>query len=714
MSKFQRMTTLRRMTLSWLVAVFLALTLGQRAGHADETRFALVIGNDEYKAAKLATPANDAGLVADALTAAGFTVTGARNLDQATLRESFREFLAQAAAAGPDAVVVVYLAGFGVQFAGENYFVPVDADVARDVDLPLQAVRVSDFAQPLAALPGHVKIVIVDAARQNPFARGGEPLASGLALVDPAPGVAVAFNAAPGTVGPDEPGPYGAYATALTEMIAAGGLALDDVFARVRLRVSEVTGGGEVPWYASRLDEPFFLTERSADAPPPPNVVPLADLRDKPMRSYSGVDDAYAAAIALDTMEGYEQFLAIYPSSPFSRRIAAMLAVRREEITWRRCVFNNTPPAYWSYLRRYPQGPHAWDARRRLGMLGAQFEGPPDFALYDFGVPPPPPEEMGFIDRPVVMFWGSGYEPPPPPPAFFLPPQPREFGALPPPPPPRERFFLPAPGAAVVPAFVRPPRTVAVQPAPPGAVPGHIPVALPGAVQSHGTPGTRPGNVGAPAVAPGHPEAVPPPPPPAPPSTAAVKPAPLPPPPHPSGPAPATIKPAAPPPPPAPPPAAPAPATIKPGAPPPPPAPPPAAPAPATIKPGAPPPPPAPPPAAPAPATIKPAAPPPPPAPPPAAPAPATIKPAPPPPPPAPPPAAPAPATIKPAAPPPPPPPPHPPAAIKPAPPPPPPPPPHPPAPAPAAAKPPPPPAAKPACPPGKTLAEVNGHPTCK
>jgi uncharacterized caspase-like protein len=70
-------------------------------------------------------------------------------------------------AAGPDAIGVVYLAGFGVQFAGESYFVPVDADLARDVDVPLQAVRVSDFAQPLAALPGLVKIVIVDAASES-------------------------------------------------------------------------------------------------------------------------------------------------------------------------------------------------------------------------------------------------------------------------------------------------------------------------------------------------------------------------------------------------------------------------------------------------------------------------------------------------------------------------------------------------------------------
>ena len=78
-----------RVTLSWLAVIFFALTFLQQAGLAAEMRFALVIGNDEYKSAKLATPANDAGLIADALTAAGFTVTGARNLDQATLRECF-------------------------------------------------------------------------------------------------------------------------------------------------------------------------------------------------------------------------------------------------------------------------------------------------------------------------------------------------------------------------------------------------------------------------------------------------------------------------------------------------------------------------------------------------------------------------------------------------------------------------------------------------
>jgi uncharacterized caspase-like protein len=584
----------------WIcIAVVSALDFGPLAARA-ETRFALVIGNDQYRAAKLATPANDAGLVADALQAAGFTVTGAANLDQVTLRETIREFLDEVSAAGPDTVALVYLSGFGLQYNGENYFVPVDADLAHDVDIPLQTIRISDFAQPLAALPARVKIVILDAARQNPFARGDQPLASGLALVDAVPGTAVAFNAAPGTVGPEEPGPYGAYATALTEMIGAGGLSFDDIFARVRLRVSNLTQGAEIPWYVSQIGGPFFMTERAADAPPPPDVMPIVDIRNRPLRDFASVDDAYAAVLALDTIEGYEQFLTVYSYSPYSQRVAAMLAVRREEIVWRRCVTFDTPQAYWSYLRRYPNGPHSWDARRRLAILRAELEPPPQFALVDFGMPPPPPAELVFIDQPILIFAGPGWAPPPPPPIIFLPPRPREFAVLPPPPPPSGRFGLPMPRAGVVPVFVRPPPAVVVRtdPAAPAGSPGarpRIPVSLPNAVQHPpGTPGAAAPAIHGPAVTPGvpvvhtppaagAPAVLPPtnrPPPPTPP-TAAVKPAPPPPPPPPSA-APAVVKPVPPPPhPPGPTPA------LKP-APPPPHAPPPTP----AVKPAPPPPPP--------------------------------------------------------------------------------------------------------------------------
>jgi uncharacterized caspase-like protein len=633
------MTKFARAAALWLL-VIVASTLGQHASQAAEQRFALVIGNDEYKAAKLATSANDAGLVADALQSAGFTVTGARNLDQATLRESFREFIGQVSAAGPDAVALVYLAGIGLQFNGENYFVPVDADIQRDVDVPLQAIRISDFTQPLASLPGRVKIVILDAARQNPFGGGNQPLAGGLALVEPMHSMAIAFNAAPGTVAPDEQGPYGAYATSLTEMIAAGGLGLDDLFARLRLRVSDLTQGAEIPWYASQIDGPFFMTELAAGAPPPPNVMPIADVRAKPIRDFPSVDDAYAAALDRDSIDGYEQFLAVYPNSPYSARIAGMLAVRREAIIWRRCVIADTPPAYWSYLRRYPNGPHVWDARRRLAMLAAAYDPPPDFAYYDFGVPPPPPDELGYVDQPVIIFAGPRYAPPPRPPLFFLPPRPREFAALPPPPPARERFFLPIPAGPTVPAFVRPPRGVEFRGPPPGA-PGAGPegrqqrVSLPTAVTHAPPPGPPPGAGFRPATGspstltplPAPPRSGPggPPPPPPPPSNAFVKPgSPPPPPPPPQGgqPQPSTVKPS--PPPPRNTFAPPAPTTVHPAPSPPPPppaAPPPPAfhpppPAPVTAHPAPPPPPPPPRPAAPAPVTVHPAPPPPPPPPP--------------------------------------------------------------------------------------------------
>src|SRR4249920_3506264 len=93
------------------------------AAHA-EKRIALVIGNAEYQAGALATPANDAGLIAQTLQAAGFDVVGARDLDEDSLRHAFRDFVDNASKAGPETVVAVYFAGYGLQLEGENYLVP--------------------------------------------------------------------------------------------------------------------------------------------------------------------------------------------------------------------------------------------------------------------------------------------------------------------------------------------------------------------------------------------------------------------------------------------------------------------------------------------------------------------------------------------------------------------------------------------------------------
>src|ERR1700681_440963 len=209
----------------FLAALLAALTpLLATPGHAQapERRFALVIGNSEYKAGKQPTAANDAGLIAETLRTAGFDVSGARDLDQDTLRRSIREFLDKVTAAGPEAVTIVYLAGYGGHFEGENYIVPIDAAIRRDEDIPIEAFRISDFTRQLAGTPGTVKIFVVDAARQHPFAPAGIPLASGLGLVEPDAGMVIAFNATPGSIAPIENGPYGAFGHSLSEMIATG------------------------------------------------------------------------------------------------------------------------------------------------------------------------------------------------------------------------------------------------------------------------------------------------------------------------------------------------------------------------------------------------------------------------------------------------------------------------------------------------------------
>src|SRR5258708_10794879 len=240
-----------------LLAVVLLGDLASSSARAAEKRIALVVGNANYASGALPTPANDAGLIAQTLQAAGFDVVGVRDLDQDSLRKTFRDFIAKASAAGPDTVAFVYLSGYGLQLEGENYFVPTDANIARDANVSSEALRLSDYTKPLAALGIKASIVILDGARANPFAKSGPPLAGGLALVEPDPGTLIAFNAAPGTVAQNEAGPYSSYAQALAEMMREGGLPVTELFNRVRLPVTEFTKAPHVPCNPPNLQPPF-------------------------------------------------------------------------------------------------------------------------------------------------------------------------------------------------------------------------------------------------------------------------------------------------------------------------------------------------------------------------------------------------------------------------------------------------------------------------
>jgi uncharacterized caspase-like protein len=392
-----------------------------------QTRLALVIGEAHYKVAPLATPANDAGLVAEALKEAGFAVTEGTDLDGADLRKALHDFVGKADQAGPNAVIFVYLAGRGMQYAGQNYFVPVDGFVQREADVPLAAVRLSDYFDKIAAAPAAARIFVLDGARILHFATEGSPFASGLGIETAAANSVYAFNETPDVVSPDEPGPYGIYAQALVEMLRQG-FSIPEVFVAARLRANDLSNGIIVPWNEGQLAAPFALYTRDKKAPP---------LQPGATSSSQGSIAAkvYLQAIKSDTLEGYAGFYAAFPSDPLTLRVRALLAARRESLTWRAAVDAETPQAIWTYMRRYPRGPHIPDARRRLAGLAAPLDPPPRFDPYPFsGLAAPSEAELEILDQPVLTFDDPSY-PPVPPAADLLPQRPVEFEDLLPPSP---------------------------------------------------------------------------------------------------------------------------------------------------------------------------------------------------------------------------------------------------------------------------------------
>jgi uncharacterized caspase-like protein len=442
------------------LALLAVVSLLPAGAAASEKRFALVVGNASYKAKALATPVNDAALIAQTLQAAGFDVMGARDLDEDLLRQTFRDFTASVAKAGPDAVAAVYFAGYGLQFEGENYLLPIDANITEASEVPVRALQLTELMHALAALHSKSTFIILDVARASPFVMPGR--AGGLAWVEPEANMLIAFNAAPGTVAPDAAPGYGPYAKALAEMIREGNLTPANLFDRVRLRVNEMTKGAQVPWDASKIETQFKFFERDAGAPPRSDSMErTAWMRSQSMRSV-GAKDAYMVALMRDTFDAYADFLADYWQDPMTKRVQALLAARREAITWRRTYLANMPEAYWSYLERYPGGPHVADARRLLAHLGSPTAAPSKFARMDYDVPPPLPDELEYIERTTLVLDDPAFafEVPQPSPVNFLEPPPREFRDLTPPVAPSGAYVLPEPIFVPLPVYVRVPADV--------------------------------------------------------------------------------------------------------------------------------------------------------------------------------------------------------------------------------------------------------------
>src|SRR5258708_22418151 len=146
-----------------------ALLLGMQSAFA-ESRLALVIGQSAYRSVPaLPNPANDAKAVTQMLPDSGFEVSTAADLSQSELRQQVSDFAGKVAAKGADTVALVFYAGHGLQIDGENYLVPVDVDPKREADIPIQPVRLNDILNTLTSVPSKMRILMLDACRNNPF-----------------------------------------------------------------------------------------------------------------------------------------------------------------------------------------------------------------------------------------------------------------------------------------------------------------------------------------------------------------------------------------------------------------------------------------------------------------------------------------------------------------------------------------------------------------
>jgi hypothetical protein len=227
------------------------------AGPVKERRLALVIGNAAYRDAPLVNPINDARDIARALADSSFEVTRLENASLREMRLAVREFGDRLREQG--GVGLFYFAGHGVQVRGRNYLIPVGADIEREDEVEFESLDANQVLEKLDSADNRFNIVILDACRNNPFARAYRSAAQGLAQMDAPSGTVVAFSTAPGSVASDGPGRNGLYTQHLVEGIDREGLKLEEVFKQVRAEVRRDSGGKQTPWESTSLEGDFYF-----------------------------------------------------------------------------------------------------------------------------------------------------------------------------------------------------------------------------------------------------------------------------------------------------------------------------------------------------------------------------------------------------------------------------------------------------------------------
>ena len=241
-------------------------------------RVALVIGNSAYvHLGELANPTNDAQDISKALEALDFSVATGVDLARDPMENVFFEF--ETAIRDAD-VALLFYSGHRLQVKGENYLLPVDAKIEMEMHLKRRAFSLSEILEVMGART-QTNLIFLDACRNNPF--GSEPsraiglegeraLRRGLAKVEKAQGIFIAFAAAANEVALDGMGRNSRFTAALLKHIDTPGLSIADMMMDVSNTVAVETYDRQQPWQQSNLRAKFFFRPLEAASDKTANV----------------------------------------------------------------------------------------------------------------------------------------------------------------------------------------------------------------------------------------------------------------------------------------------------------------------------------------------------------------------------------------------------------------------------------------------------------
>jgi uncharacterized caspase-like protein len=286
-----------------------------------EKRVALVLGNAAYQnVAALPNPVNDGAMIAATLKEAGFDIVDSRHdLPAAETRRALRDFADRARDAD---IAVIYYAGHGMEVDGTNYLIPVDAKLERDTDVYDEAFSLDRVL--LAIEPAkRLRLVILDACRDNPFARNmkrtiaSRAIGQGLAKIEPtSPNMLIAYSAKAGSTAMDGDGKNSPFTVALAKHLTTPGLDVRRAFGFVRDDVLKSTSNRQEPFVYGSLggdDVPLVPARAATVSTPAPN--PQVEARRD-----------YELALQIGNRDALNAFLAQYPDGFYASLARIQLA----------------------------------------------------------------------------------------------------------------------------------------------------------------------------------------------------------------------------------------------------------------------------------------------------------------------------------------------------------------------------------------------------